>query len=50
MTKENNSPKFIFVCQKDDREFHLLSAANGHTDESGHRDFWLHVNGESKKK
>lgn len=43
-------PKYIYTCQKDDIEFHLLGAVEKHKEETQHSDFWLHVNGDKKVK
>jgi len=40
------NPKFIFFCQTDEKEFHMLSQVNYHAETEDHRDYVLHVNGD----
>ena len=47
--KPDPLPKFLFVCQHGDGEWKLLGGAIKHEEDTGHAEFFMHINGVTKK-
>ena len=44
----SSGPRFVISCQSCSTEVHLWAAAEEHKKQTGHSDFFLHIDGDKR--